>query len=180
MDDRMRASVALERALEAGDLFAAREALGNPSDWPNALDPYLGFTVLTRALSCAPLGTIRELLAAGANPNLHLIDDGFPALIDVIHHRREDVPARRWKDRHDVLVALIAAGADVHARGLNGWTALHVACVHDDGDAVALLLDAGADPFARTNIDDFERPIDIAEHHLGAANLVLKAWLAGQ
>jgi ankyrin repeat protein len=125
------------------------------------------------------LATIRELLEAGAHPNLHPIDDGFPALIDVIHHRREDVPGRRCSDRHDALMALLAAGADMAARGLNDWTALHIAC-DIDGEAVALLLDAGAEPFARSRLDDFESAIEIAEHHLGAANQVLQAWLAGR
>lgn len=178
MDDRMRVSMAIERALVAGDLPAARKGLGNPSGWPDVVDPYLGVSVLSRALACAPMAAIHELLELGANPNFHPLDDGFPVLIDVIHHWREDRSARRRSDRHDALVELLAAGADVHARGLNDWTALHCACVHDDGEAVGLLLAAGADPLARTRIDDLESVIELAERHGGAADQVLKAWLA--
>jgi ankyrin repeat protein len=175
MDDRMRASMELERALEAGDLAAARAALGDPPDWPNVVDPYLGTTVLSMAIGCAPLPVLRQLVADGVDPNFHRADDGFPTLVDVIHHRRADRPElRRWHDAHEVLRLLLDAGADVHARGLNDWTALHFACSNDDGVAVAMLLDAGADPGARTRIDDFETPLDIAVQLDGEALRVLR------
>ena len=173
----MRASIELERALEAGDLDAARRALGDPDGWPNVTDPYLFDSVLGRALGCAPLAAIEALLAAGADPNFHPQDDGFPSLFDVLHHRRADRPElRRWHDRHDVLRALLAAGAEVDARGLNDWTALHHACA--DGDAVAarLLLEAGADPHARTRIDDLETPLEIAEQVGGEVLRVLRDY----
>ena len=177
-DDRMRASIAFERALEAGDLEAARHALGDPTGWPDVVDPYLGDTVLSRAIGCAPLTVIQSLLAQGADPNFRMQDDGFPALIDVIHHRRNDRPElRQWSDAHEVLRALLAAGADVHTVGLNGGTALHFACWYDDAVAVRLLLEAGADPHRRTTVDDQETSVEIAEQQRGEAHRVLTEWL---
>jgi ankyrin repeat protein len=73
-----------------------------------------------------------------------------------------------------VLAALLAAGADVHRRGLNDWTPLHFAAAADDPVAVTMLLDAGADPWARTRIDDFETPLDVARHGSPAAFAVLR------
>ena len=177
-DERMRATIAFEHALEAGDLEAARHALGDPADWPNVVDPYLGDTVLSRAIGCAPLIAIRDLIAAGADPNFRMQDDGFPALIDVLHHRRDDRPElRRWSDAHEVLRALLDAGADVDTVGLNGGTALHFACWYDDGVAAQMLLEAGADPRRRTTVDDYATPIEIAERTGGEAYRVLNAWL---
>ena len=46
---------------------------------------------------------------------------------------------------HDAAVAMIATGADVHARGADGTTALHWAIYNDDADLVERLIKAGAD-----------------------------------
>src|ERR1700730_9977341 len=46
---------------------------------------------------------------------------------------------------HDAAVAMIAKGADVHARSADGTTALHWAIYNDDADLVARLIKAGAD-----------------------------------
>jgi len=174
----MRTSMELERALTAGDLERAREVLGSPADWPNSVDPYQHDHVLSFALGCARLETIRQLLRDGADPNLIGLDDGFPALIDVLHHRRNDRPElRQWGDRHPLLAELLMAGADVHARGLNDWTALHFAVADDDWIAVWMLLRAGADPEARTRIDDFETPRDVAEtYDRPRARAALREW----
>ena len=177
MTPAMRVSIELERALERGDLDAARAALGDPGDWPNSRDPYLGHRVLAAALGCARLETIRCLLRAGADPNLIGLDDGFPALVDVLHHRRDDRPELRvWRDRLPLLAELLAAGADVHARGLNDWTALHFAVADDDPIAVWMLLRHGADPEARTRIDDLETPLEIAESHSPRALAAIREW----
>ena len=174
----MAVSIRLEAALEAGDLDAARSALELGSGWPNCVDPYTQSTVLSIALGRADLATIRLLLDLGADPNFAVVDDGFPSLIDVLHHRcRNWAELRQWADCHDVLRALIDAGADVNARGLNDWTALHFAVAADDPVAVEMLLDAGADPDARTRIDDLETPLDIARDGSPRALATLTEWL---
>ena len=175
----MRASIALEQALREGDVDAARRALGDPAGWPNVVDPYTHTPVLSLAIGRSPLEAIRRLLAEGADPNFQPVNDGFPTLIDVIHHRRDDRPElTKWSDAHEVLAAMIAAGAKVDERGLNDWTALHFAASYDDEVAVGMLLAAGADPHARTRIDDLESPLDTAENGSPRALAVLRAWLA--
>ena len=165
----MRVSIEFEAAIKQGDLAAAKHALGDPPNWPNCVDPYMGTSVLQVALGWAPLETIGELLTAGADPNFQPVDDGFPSLVDVLHHRLSDRPElRHWDDGHDLLALLIEHGADVHRRGINDWTALHFAAAADDPIAVTMLLEAGADPEARTRIDEFETPLEIAER--GAPN----------
>ena len=50
------------------------------------------------------------------------------------------------KSRLDVMVSLIAMGADLEVKDYHhGQTALHVACAGPDETAVLILLDAGAD-----------------------------------
>ena len=172
----MRASIAFEAAIKQGDLVAARRAIGNPPDWPNSVDPYMHATALQTALGWASLDTIRALLEAGADPNLQPVEDGFPSLVDVLHHRLSDRPELpKHDDGHAVLALLLEHGADVHRRGINDWTALHFAAAADDPIAVQMLLDAGADPNARTRIDDFETPLEIAERGAPRALAVFRA-----
>jgi ankyrin repeat protein len=161
MDERMRRSIALERALRAGDLDAGRAALADPAAYPNAVDGYTGNTVLQLALFIGSVETVTALLAAGADPNFEALD-GFPALLLVVLHRDDAA------ERQAVMADLVAHGADLDARGINDWTALHVAAAHADGPIVRMLLTAGADPSARTRIDDLTTPADEAEaagHH---------------
>lgn len=169
----MAAHVALDRALRAGDLAGARAALGDPPEFPNLRDPYLGHWVLQDALYVAPVTTVEALLDLGADPGFDT-GDGFPALALVLHHR----------DDHDVraqLVGLLLAhGANPDARGLNDWTPLHFAAAQGDRRCVELLLDHGADPSARTRIDDLTTPAEDAGragHHAVAA--VLRAAAEG-
>ena len=64
-------------------------------------------------------------------------------------------PGAAWADdslvdvvqakNHDAAVALIAKGADVHARSADGTTALQWAVYNDDADLVERLIKAGAD-----------------------------------
>jgi len=46
---------------------------------------------------------------------------------------------------HDAAIALIAKGADVHARSVDGTSALQWAVYNDDADLVERLIKAGAD-----------------------------------
>ena len=64
----MRRSIALDRALRAGDLTEARAALADPDAFPDAVDEYRGSTVLQLALFTAPVATVTALLDAGADP----------------------------------------------------------------------------------------------------------------
>ena len=52
-------------------------------------------------------------------------------------------------NRVDTLAELLTAGADVNERHRDGYTALHAAAVLGHAEAVAFLLDRGADPHVR-------------------------------
>ena len=149
----MRAYLELEHALRGGDLDAARTALGDPSGFPGVREPYTGQWVFPLALAWSPAATIRELLELGADPNFEA-NDGFPALVEVTLSERDD--------RHRILELLLGAGADVERRGLNDWAPLHAAASRDDAVAIGLLLRGGADPSARTGIDEHETPLELA------------------
>ncbi|MDT7545613.1 MAG: uncharacterized protein QOE99_1723 [Actinomycetota bacterium] len=151
MTPEMAAYVDLERALRAGDMAAAQAAV--PA-FPHGLDPYTHVPLLSLAISWAPVDCVRTMLAAGADPN-YVAADGFPALVAAALSGRPD--------RVELLGVLVAAGADLAARGVNDWTPLHAAASVDDPEAVALLLAAGADSSLRTSIDDRATALEEAE-----------------
>ena len=162
-DVRMDA-LALNSAIESGDLRALREAFGDDPEFPNVRDE-CGQTILDHAIYRGPLALVRSLIALGADTNYD-DDGGFPSLFAACD--------RIAPDRHEVMALLLAAGANVQQRGVNDYTALHrAACRNDDG-AVKLLLEHGADPEARTRIDEYATPLEEAErlgHKVGAEAL---------
>ncbi len=149
---------AAAEAAAAGDIDAFRRALGDPPGFPDCvLDAAflgLGERPLDIAIGCAPPAFVAALLAAGADPDAAAAD-GFPPLFQAIDAARPD--------RHAILAALLAGGADPGQRGINDGTALHHAVARGDIAAVRLLLAHGADPMARTRIDDRTTPLEDAE-----------------
>ena len=148
---------AIHDAFVQGDLHALCAALDDPPDFPNGLMPCdlaVGDHCLEYAIYWSPLPFIRGLLRIGANPNY---DDrtGFPSLIAALDRRRAD--------RQDVLPLLLSFDADTQQRGINDWTPLHCAVGKRDLQAVELFLAHGADPHARTRIDDCTTPLEDAE-----------------
>ncbi|MCA9031264.1 MAG: ankyrin repeat domain-containing protein [Planctomycetaceae bacterium] len=65
-------------------------------------------------------------------------------------------------DVPNALAWALDMGADISRRGINDWTPLHYAAARNYSKCVALLLERGADPEARTNIDDYTTPIEEA------------------
>jgi ankyrin repeat protein len=160
-------------AFEAGDLAALREALGNPAGFPHELLPLDVFgpagTVLEYAIYHSPLPLIRELLELGCNPNPPAFQHaGFPPLHAALAKLTDRPGSRARADALDLLRLLLSYGADPNQRGINDWTALHVAANQQSVDAIQILVDAGADPGLRTRIDDCLTPREEAEragHH---------------
>jgi uncharacterized protein len=57
--------------------------------------------------------------------------------------------------KYEMIRALIAAGADINAKGINDWTPLHMAVWRDDLETIKILLEAGADTSILTIIDHY-------------------------
>ena len=130
-------------------------ALGNPPDFPNCQGPMgVGAIILEYAIYHSPFGFIRTLLDLGADPN-YVSLGGFPSIIATLSTDRPD--------RIEIIELLLAHGADIGQRGLNGYTPLHYAASLNDCPAIELLVSRGADLQARTNVDDFTTPLEEAE-----------------
>lgn len=150
---------AVSEAVHLGDLARLREALGHPPGFPNDPLPLDVFgpagSVLELAIYHSPLAFIQELLELGANPNppsaLHA---GFPPLLAALAKVNARSGSKARPDVPDLLRLLLRYGADPNQRGLNDWTALHMAASERSVEAIRILVDAGADPTLRTRIDD--------------------------
>jgi uncharacterized protein len=152
MDDPL----ALDQAFKRGDLKAVQNLLGDPPDFPNCRGPQaVGRIVLEYAIYHSPLPFVRALLEQGADPN-YGESAGFPSLLAALSTNRED--------RYEIVELLLAFGADVQQRGVNDYTPLHYAAAKNDVGAAELLLSHGADPLAKTGIDDFTTPQEEAEN----------------
>jgi ankyrin repeat protein len=151
----MRDPIALHEAYERGDLQAVKDLLGNPPDFPNCLGPRaVGEVILQYAIYHSPVPFVRALLELGANPNYGTIG-GFPSLLAAVSSNRQD--------RYGIVELLLQFGADVQQRGVNDYTPLHYAAAQNDLRMIELLLSCGADPTAKTRIDDFTTPQEEAE-----------------
>ncbi len=91
------------------------------------------------ACGAGQLGVVKVLLAAGADPNIAPPQNGITPLVAV-----SSEPARA-----ELLGALVRAGAAASLASKYGMTPLHWAADTGDLDALAVLLEAGADPDAR-------------------------------
>ena len=92
---------------------------------------------------------VRELLAAGAEPDKYKDGDGDTAL------------ARApYKGRGSTVSILIQHGADINRQNKYGWTALYGAADSRHNDVVLMLLQAGADPYLPDN--EGRTPIQVA------------------
>lgn len=152
----MADAIAIHAAYIRGDLEALKSALGHPPDFPNSRGPIgIAEHCLEYAIYHSPLPFIHTLLELGANPNYQDLG-GFPSLIAALSTER--------RDKYEIIELLLSFGADIQQRGINDWTPLHYAAAANDSKAIELLLSHGADPTARTNVDDFTTPLEEAEN----------------
>ena len=151
----------IDGAFKRGDLDALRAAVDDPALVPNGRMPDGIGSCLVYAIYHSPLAFIRTLLEEGADPNAPA-DDGFPPLIAALSSTRTVPGAKTRTDVDDVVRLLLSFGADPNQRGINDYTALHMAVAERDALAVHRLLAAGADPELRTRIDDYETPLEMA------------------
>lgn len=164
--------LALHAAYKKGDLDALRAELGNPPDFPNSLGPRgMGEIVLEYAIYHSPLEFIRKLLELGADPNYE-DQAGFPSIIAALSSERPD--------KLEIIELLLSFGADLQQAGFNGYTPLHHAAAANDIKSIDFLMSKGADPQARTNVDDFATPLEEAEIlRRNDAVKALQRWQSG-
>lgn len=146
----------IDAAFRVGDLEALRAAVDDPAIVPNGPMPLAIGPCLEYAIYHSPVPFIRTLLEIGADP-VPLDHAGFPPLIAAL----SGSPAR--PDVEEILKLLLSFGADPQQRGINDYTALHMAVAERNVAALKILLEAGADPRVRTRIDECETPREMAE-----------------
>ncbi|MGH7257980.1 MAG: ankyrin repeat domain-containing protein [Nitrospiraceae bacterium] len=152
----------IDLAFRAGDLEALRTAVDDPAIVPNGPMPLAIGPCLEYAIYHSPPVFIRTLLEIGADPNPEH-HAGFPPLIAALSCSRSQPGSPARPDVAQIIKLLLDFGSDPNQRGLNDYTALHMAACEGNLPAVELLLQAGADPRLRTRIDDCETPREIAE-----------------
>ena len=152
----------IDDAFQRGDLDALRAAVDDPSAIPNGRMPDTIGSCLVYAIYHSPLSFIRTLLEMGADPN-RPVDDGFPPLIAALSCTRDVPGAKRRSDVDEIVRLLLSFDADPNQRGINDYTALHMAVVERNALAVQMLLDGNADPELRTRIDDCQTPLEMAK-----------------
>jgi ankyrin repeat protein len=125
----------LIKSIHARDNSAVLKALAADSTLAKAADS-VGSTMLMHAAYLGTLETMRALLDAGAHVN-------------AANNRK--ATALHWAVADAAkLKLLIARGANLEAKTVDGRTVLHLAATHPDGASrLAVLLDAGADPNAK-------------------------------
>ncbi|KAJ5959558.1 uncharacterized protein N7479_006708 [Penicillium vulpinum] len=136
---------------------------------------HFGGKILFEACLNGDLDTIKVLVGAGADPNTRCFypEDEFGGIGSRMRYpRKMKTPGEREeprgftalhalsgiKDRErtrkiplECVSVVLQAGADVHTKSKDdGKTALHFACANNI-DIVQLLLEAGADPYAKTD-----------------------------
>jgi ankyrin repeat protein len=150
----------IDDAFRRGDLDALRGAVDDPALVPNGQMPLTIGTCLVYAIYHSPLPFIRTLLEIGADPNAP-VHDGFPPLIAALSCSR-DAPGARRTDVNEIIRVLLSFKADVHQRGINDYTPLHMAVAERNIAAIHVLLESGADRDLRTRIDECQTPLEMA------------------
>ncbi|XP_064455488.1 BRCA1-associated RING domain protein 1-like [Ornithodoros turicata] len=153
----------VEKLPEAGDVPAKTKADHNTSSLPAPQAKNLekrnklGETLLHAATVKGKIDRVKELLEAGANPNVH-DHAGWTPLHEACSHGYLEL-AR----------LLISHGADVRATSPDGVTPLHDAVMSSNPDVVMLLMMSGADASASTK--DGRTPLSLAQNEVIRAAL---------
>lgn len=139
--------------LKSGEIAKLEEAAEIIDDFPDGCDDFIGNRWIINAIDQGCLQTIKWMLGKGVDLAF-CGDDGYTPLLSAID--------RGSDDRYAVISQLIEHGAPLNRRGINDWTALHLAAAREDIPALKLLIEAGADPQVRTRIDDYRNPLEEA------------------
>ncbi len=153
-------------ALVRGDADAIKKRVLEDPEYIHERD-YVDSTPLLNAIEFNHLDLVKFLLNKGADPNIK-VSDGYTCLLSAVENE--------GKDSLLILDELLQAGADIHAEGINGWTALHLAAARGKAEMAASLIAAGADVNRRTKIDGTETPLMEAAYcgHSSIVRLLLE------
>lgn len=152
----------IARILDRGNVGELEFVHQAVEDFPCGRDSFIGRHWVTSAIDSGSFQTIEWMIRKGATLKFQ-DDEGYSPVHSCIERERAD--------KYQVLDLLLRSGADVNARGINDWTPLHMAAVHDDRKAIRMLLEAGADRTIGTRIDDYATPEEEARnlgHHKSA------------
>ncbi|CAN0415818.1 unnamed protein product, partial [Ectocarpus fasciculatus] len=161
----------LHLAASEGQVLCISELLLGGAD-KDIVDRF-GRTPLFRAAENNRLGAVEKLLAAGANHGIRDNSNFSP------------VEFAAGEGRADVLKALLDKDSSkVDATDDAGWAALHIAAnvngpVRDNGDAVRVLLGAGADVNLKATNDWCYTPLHVAANRRIASDGTIRALLEG-
>lgn len=121
-----------------------------------------GETALFAAARTGNLEVVQQLLARNANSNAQLAETGQTPLMWALASGHADIAA-----------ALIAAGANIHARSVGGVTPLLFAAQRGDVKGASALLAAGADLEERPSDGSTALHIAAAQGHAGFVEFLL-------
>lgn len=154
---RKHVITALEAAIRKSSVEVVEALIAAGADPNSRVDGYPALQVAVRE-GCVEI--VKALLAAGADVNAfgewvpgccqHRDTALHQAVLyfEVFLNRDRGIPC--IERRTEIVQVLLAAGADVNARGkLNGWTPLDVAKRWEYSEAIGILLRAGAEAGAR-------------------------------
>lgn len=142
-------------------LEALRQRVLDDANYIHARDQ-IGNTPLLTAIGHDDVELVDFMLEKGSDPNCE-VDDGYTCLLVAVESESPEAPR--------IMKALIDGGADIHAKGINGWAPLHMAAARGNLEAAKLLLEAGADVNQRTEIDGHDSPLMEATRN-GRAEMV--------
>lgn len=131
-------------------------AAGVVEGFPNGVDEFIGRRWILNAIDCGSPESVRWMLKKGVELSFYDAEGRTVC---------EACLVRDWPEKYEMLGDLVASGACLDDRGTNNWTPLHLAAVRNDVRAVKLLIEAGADVYARTKIDHYATPLEEAERY---------------
>jgi len=154
-------------AAALGDVSRLRELL---AQHPEQVAAYSndGFTALQFACFFGQLDAAEELASRGSDLNAVSRN---PMKVAVIN-------TAAASQNHEIVNAVLRAGADPNHQQQAGYTALHEAAIHNNVAMAQALLDAGADPNIRS--EDGKTPADMAleKNHSEVAAVLSRALRA--
>ena len=144
-------------ALCAGDIPALDSLCKTLPDFPHGVDSWVGRRWIINAIDSHSSAAVNWMIGKGV-PLVFRDEEGRNVLQACLEHFEE----HKVVHMHDIMRALIAAGADVDLKGLNDWTPLHFAIACCDIDSIRILLESSADRTIKTDIDEYESAEEMA------------------